>query len=244
MKNNYFVLRLNIMNTQIKMRNFKMANRGKLSVVDTNVLDALEDLNESCRFHIGVSDELGDRVLRTVVFGYVNNAVACLEEATNNIIALMHEVKDDNHLRLHCATFDGQIFIRELGNILTAYFDAGDLPINMYQKMIQDEFYKIHDELILSEPISFGTMINEIENETIPKKYTRLSWGKHSTVIYKTCLAYKPDSLSQAIILSPYLEMYQEGTEDIPEKCTPFIPSYDDIFAKDWVSVQKRKYTK
>lgn len=122
-----------------------------------------------------------------------------------------------------------------------------NIPISIDLKPFEMDLGMLYrgilDTPIYGQPITFGTMMNEMRNDKKDVSYTRKKWAGEKKYIHKVTPTESYSEYASGKQLPPYIELCISGKElfDVPTR-SPYIPSFEDLFADDWMMVTKRLY--
>lgn len=229
--------------------------------VQTNNIDYMREFIKTNHFNsrdMKIFEEMEERNASTHVFSYlmkqddmilirvyVNIDKFRAETVAEGVLITLKDLMNKNinmenkYLRLIMFSF--KKFLEELFKMIEINYNIHiSINIEAYEKELGMLYMKILDTPIYGQPVTFGTMMNEMQNDEKDISYTRKKWVGDRRYIHKiTPVAFSERALGRKI--PHYIELCIRDKEIFtPITREPYIPSYEDMFADDWVTVTKR----
>ena len=241
MRKNYFIYEVQTNNSNY-MREFNKISH--FNSKDLKIFEEMEERNASTHVFSYLMKQ-DDMILIRV---YVNIDKFRAETVADGVLIALKDLMNKNinmenkYLALIMFSFRATLdnlfkYIQTLYNIPIS------INLSSYDRELGMLYREILDTPIYGQPITFGTMMNEMRNTEKDVSYTRKKWAGKKKYIHKVTPTESYSEYASGKQLPPYIELCISGKElfDVPTR-SPFIPSFEDLFADDWMMVTKRLY--
>ena len=161
-----------------------------------------------------------------------------IKELVNESNILLDKEDDNKELvRIHSS------LMMLIKNVYKHFNDRikNKIDINHYLDLVDRNYWKIIHQPIISEPMSFSTVLEEIKNNKVQKEYTRLEYYNPNDLFITTVKYHEyEDPFTGKPILHLTKRTMNTKTMRYVE-AAPYQICVQDLLADDWVSITRRK---